>query len=104
MVLSEEQIKAVEDLAAANYSPEKIALYLDVNKAEFLKEWYDHHSDIRTAYDRGQLQAEFLINEKQLDLAKSGNITAAQIFLKEAERVKTENIRNRILFGDETND
>lgn len=104
MVLSEEQIKAVEDLAAANYSPEKIALYLDVDKADFLKEWYDHHSEIRTAYDRGQLQAEFLINQKQLELAKSGNITAAQIFLKENEKVKIDNIRNRILFGDGNDD
>jgi hypothetical protein len=67
----------------------------------FLKLWYDRTSEVRTAYDRGQLQSEFLIHQKQLDLAKAGNITAAQIFLKESERIKTENIRNHILFGDD---
>ena len=102
MILSDDEIQTIEDLAAVNYSPEKIALYLQVDKRAFLEVWYDHDSEVRMAYDKGQLQSEFLINQKQLELAKSGNITAAQIFLKEAERIKIENIRNRILFGDET--
>lgn len=101
IVLSDEQLVIVADLSACNYSPEKIALYLEVDKAQFLKAWYNHKSDIRTAYDRGQLESEFLINSKQLELAKAGNITAAQIFLKEQERVRVDNIRKRILFGDE---
>jgi len=99
--LSDEQLTAVEDLAAVNYSPEKIALYLDVSKEAFLSHYYDHMSDIRQAYDKGQLQAEFMINQKQLELAKSGNITAAQIFLKESERVRVDNIRKQVLFGNE---
>ena len=99
--LSDEQITAVEDLAAVNYSPEKIALYLDVSKEAFLSYYYDPLSDIRQAYDKGQLQAEFMINQKQLELAKSGNITAAQIFLKESERVRVDNIRKQVLFGNE---
>lgn len=102
IVLSDEQLVIVADLSACNYSPEKIALYLEIDKGQLLKAWYDKESDIRTAYDRGQLQSEFLINQKQLELARAGNITAAQIFLKEAERVRVDNIRNRILFGDES--
>lgn len=102
LVLSDEELQSVRDLAAVNYAPEKIALYLDIDKALFLQHWYNHDSDVRLAYDGGQLQAEFAINQKQLELAKSGNITAAQIFLKESEKVKTSNILKQILFGDES--
>lgn len=98
---SEEEFTAIHDLAANNYAPEKIALYLDVDKKAFLQLWYDKESTVRQTYDRGQLIAEFNINNKQKALAESGNITAAQIFLKEAEKNEINNIRNRILYGDD---
>lgn len=99
--LSDEQIKTIEDLSAVSYSPEKVALYLDIDKNLFLQHWYNPLSEVRTAYDKGQLEAEFLINQKQLELAKAGNITAAQIALKESEKIKTQNILNQVLFGYE---
>jgi hypothetical protein len=101
LYLSDEQLQDVENLAALNYSPEKIAVYLDVAKVQFMALYYDKLSDVRTSYDRGQLLADFLVNQKQLELAKSGNITAAQIFLKEAESNKVKNILNNVLFGHE---
>jgi hypothetical protein len=96
---SEEEMTAIHDLAGCNYSPEKIALYLDVDKKAFLQLWYQKESEVRQAYDRGELIAAFNINNKQKELAESGNITAAQIFLAEAEKTKIETIRNQILFG-----
>ena len=101
IILSEDELQAVEDLAALNYPPEKIALYLEQDRVQFLELYYDPLSDIRTSYDRGQMKAEFLVNQKQLDLAKSGNITAAQIFLKEAEKIRIDNIRKQVLFSHE---
>jgi hypothetical protein len=101
LLLSDEQITSIEDLAAVNYAPEKIALYLDVPKEAFMSHYYNDKSDIRLAYDKGQLQAEFMVNQKQLELARSGNITAAQIFLKESERIRVDNIRKQVLFGNE---
>jgi ssDNA-specific exonuclease RecJ len=98
---SEEELTAIHDLAGNNYSPEKIALYLDVDKKAFLQTWQNKDSLVRQHYDRGQLVAEFNINNKQKELAEKGNITAAQIFLKESERNEVNNIRNRILFGDD---
>jgi hypothetical protein len=56
-------------------------------------------SEVSKAYERGKLVAEFNINNKQKELAEAGNITAAQIFLKEAERTETNMIRNRILLA-----
>lgn len=98
---SEEEMTAVHDLAGCNYSPEKIALYLDVDKKAFLQLWANKESEVRLAYERGKLVAEFNINNKQKELAEKGNITAAQIFLKESKENEINTIRNRILFGDD---
>jgi hypothetical protein len=101
LTFSEEEYTDIHNLAGCNYSPEKIALYLDVDKKAFWDVWYQKESEVRKAYERGKLVAEFSINNKQKEMAEAGNITAAQIFLKEAERTETNNIRNRILFGDD---
>lgn len=98
---SDEELTSIEDLAGCNYSPEKIALYLEVDKKGFLETWNNKESFVRKAYERGKLVAEFHINNKQKELAVAGNITAAQIFLKESEKNEVNNIRNRILFGDD---
>ena len=98
---SEEEMTAIHDLAANNYAPEKISLYLDVDKKGFMQLWYDKESAVRMAYNRGKLKSEFTITNKQKELAESGNITAAQIFLKQKEEMEIENIRNKILFDDD---
>lgn len=99
--LTEEEMTAIEDFAACNYGPTQIAIYLDVPKKTFLSVWNQTESEVRLAYERGKLKSGFIINKKQLDLATSGNITAAQIFLKEAEKNEVTNLRNKILFGDD---
>lgn len=96
---NEDILEQIEKLSGINYSPEKIALYLGVDKALFVKQWFDRESDVRHVYDRGQLEAEANVIIKQKELAESGNITATQIFLKEKENRDIENIRNHILFG-----
>jgi len=98
---SEEDYTSIEDLSACNYAPEKIALFLEVDKKSFLKLWNDKENEVRKRYERGKLVAEFEIQNQQKELAKKGNITAAQIFLKESEKNEVNNIRNRILFGDD---
>jgi hypothetical protein len=98
---SEEEMTAVHDLAGNNYSPEKIALYLDVDKKAFLQLWANKESEVRLAYERGKLVAEFNINNKQKELAEKGNITAAQIFIGLREATEIERIRNQILYGHE---
>jgi len=90
---------SIHDLAGCNYSPEKIALYLDMDKKAFLQVWNNKESEVRMAYERGKLVAEFNINNKQKELAEAGNITAAQIFLKESKENEINNIRNQCLFG-----
>lgn len=101
LIFSDEDLTIIEQLSGCNYSPEKIALYLDMGKKEFLKEWRNPDSLVRTAYDRGKLVSSFLINQKQKENAESGNITAAQVFLKEAKEEEAKNILNNVLYGDD---
>ena len=96
---SEEEYTSIHDLAGCNYSPEKIAIYLDVDKKAFLQLWYQKESMVRQAYERGKLVADFNISNKQKELAEAGNITAAQIFIGLREVTEVETIRNQCLFG-----
>lgn len=98
---SEEELTIIEELSGCNYSPEKIAIYLDLPKKDFLRIWADRESMVRTAYERGKLVSSFEINKKQKENAQSGNITAAQIFLKESKEQEAQNILNRVLYGDD---
>ena len=52
---SEEELSQIEALSGAGYSPEKIAMYLDVDKKKFLKEWKNKDTIVRYHYDRGLL-------------------------------------------------
>lgn len=101
MDLSQEDFEIIEDLSATNYGPDQIATYLSLDKLDFRKEWENPESKIRFHYDRGRLTADFEINQKLLENAKSGNITAAQIFEKNMERIAVENLKEQIYFGSE---
>ena len=96
---SEEEYTSIQDLAACNYSPEKIAVYLQVDKNLFLNLWYDKDSHVRKTYELGKLVADFEISNAQKDLAKKGNITSTQIFINLRKDTEIEAIRNQILFG-----
>jgi len=96
---SDEDITTIMDLAACNYTAEKVAVQLDVDKKAFMQLWHNQNSDVRKAYEAGKLKATFNIMNKQRELAESGNITAAQIFLKESKEIEIAAIRDRILFG-----
>ncbi len=99
--LSPEDLETIKEMAACNFSPGQIALQLGVKRQAFLSIFNDKESDIRQSYDAGKLGTTFAIMSKQKELAESGNITAAQIFLKEADRIEFENIKRKTFFGNE---
>jgi hypothetical protein len=101
LVLSDEELQSIMDLAACNFSPELVAKKLDIERSVFMHFWTNKEHDVRQAYEAGKLTAQFNIMNKQRELAESGNITAAQIFLKESKEIETNNIRNQCLFGDD---
>ena len=102
--LSQEEFEIIEDMAACNYSPQQIAKYLDIPKADFMAAWKKPRHRVREHYDRGQLTADFDINRKALETAKAGNLTAMQIYQKNRAAVKLENLKNQLLFGGESLD
>lgn len=99
--LDDETIQTIMDMSACNFAPGQIALALGVKKSLFLSFFNEKGSEIRDAYDAGKLDSVKEIMSKQLELGKGGNITAAQIFLKESERIEFENIKRKTFFGDE---
>jgi len=99
--LSQEEFEQIEDLAGCNYSPVQIAKYLSVPRVDFMAAYNKPNHLVRFHYDKGQLQADADINMKALETAKAGNQTAMQIYFKQRDQVKLENLKNHILFGGE---
>lgn len=100
IVISDEDLNVIQNMAACNFAPSEIALQIGVDKKAFLQLYQKKESDVRQAYDAGKLKTTFDIMNKQKELAEGGNITAAQIFLKESERIEVENIKKRVYFGE----
>lgn len=94
--LSQEEYETIEDLAACNYAPRECAVYLDCDVKEFLHQWRKPDSLVRFHYDKGILTAGFEIDNKLLENAKTGNITAAQEIKKAQEKTAFENHKMRI--------
>ena len=99
--ISDEDLETVFNMSACNYAPSDIALQLGVDKKSFLALFNDKESDVRQSYDAGKLSTNFAIMGKQKELAEGGNITAAQIFLKESERIEFENLKKLVYFGED---
>lgn len=98
--LTEEEIDTIIAMASCNFTVVNIAKALGYKPEVFLKEWMDKRSSVREAYDQGKLLVDFNVLNKQRELAESGNITAAQIFLKETRERQIANIRDKILKDD----
>lgn len=95
--LSDEEFATIENLAATNYTIANMALYLGVNAVDLENQYKNKASKVRFHYDKGILSAQFEKDNKMLENAKSGNITAYQESNKAAEKRAFENHKNRIL-------
>jgi len=100
--LSQEELEELEDYAACNYRPQQIAKVMGYDKSAFMQAWLDKANLVRHHYDKGRLEADFMINQKALETAKAGNLTAMQIWQKNKDAVHVENLKEQILFGGET--
>ena len=98
---SEEELAQIEALSGAGYSPEKITMYLDVDKKKFLKEWKNKDTIVRYHYDRGLLLDSAAIAMKLAENAKGGNITAIQQLDKIQRAQRVENLKKKYLYGEE---
>lgn len=91
----------IEKLAACNYGPSDICMYLDMKRDVFMNAFNDPKSAIRHHYEKGKLEADFDISQKLLETATKGNITATQQYLKMREARDVETLKKRIFYGFE---
>ena len=99
--LSDEEFDTIAALSALNYSIAQIAVYLEVDFLNFSKAFNEKDSKIKFHFTRGKLEAKFLINQKLLDSAKGGNITASQEYNKIINANEVEQIKRRVLFYED---
>ncbi|SUV52584.1 hypothetical protein [Bergeyella zoohelcum] len=100
--LADEQLEQIEQLAGAGYAPWQIAMYLDVPKKEFIKDWNNKDSLIRYHYDRGILLVDAQAGMKLAENAMAGNITAHQQLEKIRKGQRLEALKKHYLYGEET--
>lgn len=99
--LSEEELQSIEDLSALGYTINQMAMFLEKSPKEFKKSIAGINSEIDFRIKKWKLEADFLINQKMLDNAKSGNITAAQEYKKAQDKIELENIKAKFLYGED---
>lgn len=101
MELSEEQKEEIEALAGLRFSPEIIAVIMEIDVAIFLKEYgyseeeirkilnkYNAQSELFKTVEKGRLQAEAELRKSIFDMAKAGSSpaqTIAREIIKEAQ-------------------
>lgn len=96
-----EKLEELEEIAAIGYTPEKIALYLDVPADLFLAELDDENSRVRYHYERGVLVNEATEAMETLRAAKEGNATQAQRLDKKRYQVEFQQLKEKIIYGKE---
>lgn len=100
--LSQEELEKLEQLAAAGFSLEKIAMCLDVPKNDFIAEFFDLDSLVHYHYKRGITENEAEAAIALAISAAGGNITAHQQLEKIRMAQFVEREKKRIIYGQET--
>ncbi|MFY0481457.1 hypothetical protein ACI6PS_02530 [Flavobacterium sp. PLA-1-15] len=98
---SQEELESIEHLAGLNYTPLQMATFLDQDPVRFLRAMSVSNSIIQFHINKGKLESDFLVNEKVLQNAKTGNLTAVMIFNQAREKNDVESIKRRILYGED---
>jgi hypothetical protein len=91
----------IEDLAATSgFSIKEIAVYLNLDEQKLHSEYSDHNSEVYQVYQRGLLQAKYLVDQALSSDAQGGNYTAIQIQMKREYDTKLGNIKANLIQGD----
>lgn len=101
LMLSDEQFETIEGLAALNYTPAEMAIYLELDYSKFKNAIGKENSKIAFHITAGKLRRQFLVADKLRLNAESGNITAAQELRKHDRQKEVESIKRKIMFYEE---
>lgn len=94
-----DQFQVIEELAGLNYTPEEIAMYMDIPEKQFMYEFNLPESEIHFHYNRGILIAKAEVDMQTLESAKTGNITASQRLDKIQQRKQFELLKKQMIDG-----
>ena len=87
MKYSDEQMKAIEEYAELLFSAGDIAIMIEVNQDEFIKEIHSNTSECYKEFNKGKLHAEIIIRKSIIELAEAGSSPAQNLLLKMKEEL-----------------
>lgn len=87
---SNEQIDQVKELASVFFTPKEIAVILEFDELEFVRDCQDESSMIGKAFLGGKLQSELKIRKSIIQLANSGSSPAQAMSL---DIIKQSNLK-----------
>ncbi|NCB43565.1 MAG: hypothetical protein EOM59_13245 [Clostridia bacterium] len=76
-----DEIAEIEKMAGLCFTPEQIAIVLQVDATEFRKEYNKDLSEVYLHYQRGALMHETEVRNSVYQLAKGGSSTAQQQYM-----------------------
>lgn len=89
MHLSEEQLRAVEEMGYRLFSPELTAINIEVDEYEFVEEIETPGTEIRKAYYKGIIRQETELREAIIKAAGNGSNPAQEQLLRLLIQLKT---------------
>lgn len=93
---SEDVINAVKSFGLLSYPLEKIVNLIsditgeEIDKTSFKKDFNDPSSSIYNAYHKGRDMADYQINKKLFEMAKSGDLKALDEMLRWQRRMNNK--------------
>jgi hypothetical protein len=92
MNLSNDQLAELESLASYLFSPDEIAIVLDVDADQLEDELLDETSTIYRAYQRGKLKSKLELRKSILTLAKQGSSPAQTLAMRILEDLEAREL------------
>ncbi len=78
---NDEEIAEIEKMAGLCFTPEQIAIVLQVDSTEFRAAYNNPNDEVYSYYQRGSLMHESEVRNSIFQLAKGGSSTAQQQYL-----------------------
>ncbi|SFC71321.1 hypothetical protein SAMN05421780_108192 [Flexibacter flexilis DSM 6793] len=86
--LNQEQLSALEDMAALFFSLEELAVIMQVERERFVSSYQMRTGVIYETVQRGRLRQEALVRKKNFELAQQGSSPAITAALKLIDSIK----------------
>lgn len=80
LIITDEIESKIVDFGALNYDALKMAIILNLEESQIFSLLNNKESDFYKLYEKGKILAEFAIDKKIFEMAKSGDLKAISIF------------------------